>query len=270
MKKLQSDTPLNYTSFLPIFNEKYFSPSIELFIAGALNTGICLYQLSKEKIKNLNYTQIFKLTFKVTHPLIPTLAIFSVAFMVAGIALKLFNIDIEPFKNASCSFARFAIINAISLFGFSLLVHELGHAALAILFFKNSRVKVTITHFLKGETIYAVSNGMTRIGKFIGIDKAVSVITAGGFFASSTMCLSLNFISKKLENNKYCNSAETIKKLAQVQIISEIFYASFSLFSKNPDLTNDYTYLEIAEGIHPLISISLMVSVLAYTIYSGK
>lgn len=266
---MQAATAISSQTFYPEYTKTESHDSLtEFFIACILNTGVCLYQLSKERLKHLNYTQILKLSFKVTHPLIPTFALISSVVLIGNLFLSVLNKKNEILEKLNRSFSRFVIVNTLSLSYFTLLFHELGHASLASLFFKNSRVKIIVFPFLNGETRYAISYGLTRIGSFFGKDRALLLITAGGFFASMTTCFIFTHTAKNLTND-YPFLAEILQNVALSQILAELTYAISSIIKEGMDIQNDYTYL-VAAGIHPVIPISLMAAQMAYSIYSAQ
>ena len=146
-------------------------------------------------------------------------------------------------------------------------VHELGHATLAASFFKTPRVAIKIIPFSGGETSYAISYGLTKIGSFFGKDRALLLIAAAGFLASTTVCLLLTQISKSIrQSNPF--SSKLLQHIALSQILTELIHAISSLIEKESDYQNDFTYLMHAGSIHPLIPISLMVATCFYSIYS--
>jgi len=95
-------------------------------------------------------------------------------------------------------------------------VHENGHFLLAKLLFKESKAfptKIKIDPFNRGNTTYAVSLGLTKIGETFGKERSIQLITMGGMIASTTMsCVSIfaSFFFKKGQILLYWGSSQSL------------------------------------------------------------
>lgn len=264
--------PLNTNPF-PNSTSKHINPFnitidpiIEMFIACALNTSVCAYQISKEKIKHLKTSQFLTLAFKLTHPTIPAFNLILGIGLLSSIALRILKIRNETFDKIFSELSRFSTINTLALANLTFMIHELGHAFLAKAFFVNPRIKIEIFPFLGGQTTYAVSYGLNNIGNFFGKERAILLITAGGFISSMTTCLLLTMLEKQSKNHKSF-VIKCLHTLSLNLILSELIYGIASFIENEPNLQNDFTYLKTAGSIHPLLPVSLMVAASFYSIY---
>jgi len=242
-------------------------PLLKIFIACILNSAVTIYQISKKNIKHLKCSQLITLSFTVTSPLIPTLTLILSVALIGTITLKLLNKKSPLWEKTSDHLSNFSIINTVALSSATFFIHELGHATLATCFFKTPRVTIKIFPFLGGETTYAISYGFTKIGSFFGRERALLMITSGGFLASTATSLLATQISKLLRESNPLSS-KILKYFAVSQILNELIHAISSLIESEADYQNDFTYLRHAGCIHPLIPISLMAATCLYSIYS--
>lgn len=212
---------------------------------------------------------MIKLAFQVTHPTIPILSLLLGIGIISAIALRILKKRNEIFDKFFSELSRFSIINTFALAHLTFMIHELGHATLAKVFFINPRTKIEIFPFLGGRTTYAVSYGLTTIGNFFGKERAIILITAGGFLSSMTTWALITCLKKQHKEHK----SFIIKCLSTIplgQVLSELSYAIVALIENESDYQNDFSYLKQAGSIHPLLPVSMMVAALFYSIYSAQ
>lgn len=234
----------------------------KLFAASLLNTAITCYYLSKERIIHLINYQTLKIIFQVTNPLIPTMTLFLSALSITVLSLKVFNNESRTILISCNKIASFSLVNTFALSYFSIYIHELGHVLAAIACFNTPRVKIIISPFLSGKTIYAVSYGMTKIGSFFGRERALLMIAASGFANSGTFCLLTTYASKTVKEWEVL-----LQNIALSQILSELIHAISVLIFDDMEGCHDLTYLYYFGNIHPLIPISVLTLICLHTLY---
>ena len=233
-----------------------------LFAAFILNSAVTCYYLSKERVSHLVNYQTLNLMFQVTNPLISTMTLILSALSITVLTLKVFKKESKTILTICNKIASFSFINTFALSYFSIYIHELGHALAAITCFNTPRIKIIISPFLSGKTIYAVSYGMTRMGSFFGKERALLMIAASGFAASGTFCLLMTYVSKTVKEWEVL-----LQNIALSQILSELIHAVSILVFDDMDGCHDLTYLHYFGNIHPLIPISLLTIICIHTLY---
>ncbi len=234
----------------------------KLFAASLLNTAVTCYYLSKERIVHLTKHQLFRMAFQVTNPLIPVVTLILTTLALTSLALRVFNKESKTFLITCNKIASFSLVNTFALSYFSIYIHELGHAISAIACFNTPGVKIIISPFLSGKTIYAVSYGMTKIGSIFGRERALLMISASGFAASGTFCLLMIYVSKTIKEWEVL-----LQNIALSQILSELIHASSVLILDDMEGCHDLTYLHFFGNIHPLIPVSFLTLICLHTLY---
>ena len=234
----------------------------KLFAASVLNTAVTCYYLSRERISHTTNNQLLKMIFQVTNPLIPTMTLLLSALSITILACKALNKESKPFLITCNKIASFSLVNTFALSYFSIYIHELGHALAALTCFNTPRIKIIISPFFSGKTIYAVSYGMTKIGSFFGKERALLMITASGFVTSATFCLLTTYASKTVKEWEVL-----LQNIALSQILSELIHAVSFLVFDDMDGCHDLSYLYYFGNIHPLIPISFLTLICINTLY---
>lgn len=234
----------------------------KLFAASMLNGAVTCYYLSKERISYITNYQVFKFVFQITNPLIPTMILLLSALSITVLVLKVFKKESKTYLTICNKIASFSFVNTFASSYFSIYIHELGHALAAITCFNTPRIKIIISPFLSGKTIYAVSYGMTRIGSFFGKERALLMIAASGFTASGSFCLLMTYVSKLMNGG-----GEVLQNIALSQILSELIHAVSVLVFDDMQGCHDLTYLYYFGNIHPLIPISVLTLICLHALY---
>lgn len=163
--------------------------------------------------------------------------------------------------------ARLGIVNAIGQSSLNILIHEAGHALTALACFVNPGIKIKWDFFVHGETSFSVSNGMTKLGNYLGKNNSIMLFRAGGLIASTVLAMTEVAIAFFVKDSSP-QASLTLKCHAFSQISNDLLYGLSALLSNGFNVRNDYLALWKIGGIHPLIPMTLMVA-LPVILYVG-
>lgn len=155
--------------------------------------------------------------------------------------------------------AGISTANTVGLAGPTPLIHECGHAAAAHLLFKNPGVKIKIHPFREGHTSYYVSRGLTRIGNFFGKENAILFVTSAGMMASTVFAMFEFGMASRLKE-QYPTISQWLNYHGISQILNDVIYGLTAFVARRTDLSHDFIRLWTMGEIHPLIPISLMIT----------
>lgn len=174
-----------------------------------------------------------------------SIPLLTVALAVSALALVI----IKPQDPSTIrSLARFSIIHLVLSVTLNPLIHECGHAVLALALFKDAGVQIRFLGFGKGAvTSYVVSRGLTPLGKRLGKELAVQVVAAGGMLATLFWTQCIGRISLKM---------------AVSQTYQECAYA-LDAIGRRWDPRHDYMLLHYESGINPVFPLVCLVANLA-------
>ncbi len=175
-------------------------------------------------------------------------------FKEKAISLKPITSKITPIAEVT---GRLAIVNAVGLSSINIFIHESGHALAAKLCFLKPNIKMHIAPYQGGTTTYSVSNGLTRIGQFLGKQMSILVATAAGIAFSTLFAMAEIGLAFALQH-KAPQVSLTLNCHAISQIFNEVIYG-LSAFTLPFSSAHDFTTLWYSGGIHPLIPIALMI-----------
>jgi len=160
---------------------------------------------------------------------------------------------------------KFTAIFALQQSYLGIFFHEAGHALTALACFKGAKPKISITPFVRGATSYKLSSKLMPLGKWLGRENAKLLIGAGGMAASSLISLAACG-SALLVKKKNPETAESLLTFGSFQLVGEINYGLFSLIYQPKTLSNDFMLLFYKGGIHPLVPLAIMGTLLAVTL----
>lgn len=155
--------------------------------------------------------------------------------------------------------AKLSLINTVGLAGPNVAIHEAGHAAAAMAFFKDAKPEIKIFPFRGGQTSYTISNGMTKLGKLLGERGAILFGAAAGMMASTIFAM-IEFGAAFGLKEKYPRISEFMNIHAVCQLLNEVVYGATAFLASRFDFSHDFVYLWRAGGIHPLIPIALIIA----------
>ncbi len=152
--------------------------------------------------------------------------------------------------------ARPIFINTATL-KLNCLIHEMGHACAASLLFVKANPEITAT-FTTGRTAYAVSYGLTALGKVLSRSSALLAITAAGLLTPSLCCIAEFAFAERLITYHPQLSAFLIDH-GLSQLAQTLLYGMTTFFASNSDLQHDFINLWQLGGLHPMILLLLIV-----------
>jgi hypothetical protein len=155
--------------------------------------------------------------------------------------------------------ARISLIDTIGLAGPNIAIHEVGHAAAVLTCFRNPQPEIHILPFKGGMTGYTISNGLTRLGKFLGNHHSLMFVAAGGMLASTIFALFEFAIADKIKDI-YPMISQFMNYHAILQLFGEVLYGITAFVASKTDLSHDFVHLWMTGGIHPLIPIALIIA----------
>jgi hypothetical protein len=155
--------------------------------------------------------------------------------------------------------ARIAIANAVGMSGPNIAIHEAGHAFSSLAFFKNPHPKIQILPFSGGGTSYEI-NGVTRLGRLLGEEKAL-LFTAGGGILASTIFVMLEIACAHGLKESHPALSEWLNYHAISQLLNEVIYGATAFVVSRFDLSHDFVYLHQVGGIHPLVLIAAIIAI---------
>jgi len=227
----------------------------ETALAIILNISITAYKLSWKRFQVLSAPILLRTSLKIVQPSIPLLG---AVLLIAAIS--------SQSEEAVRQLSRFSIVNTLGLSSLTIVIHECGHFLAARLLLRNSLAGLTIIPFLGGETTYTISYGLTKIGQFVGLDRALLIIAAGGIATSTSIALlEIGFAHRF--SAKYPCISELLSLHAISQLTFEILYGMKTLIEQKPNLTNDFIKLWYVGGIHPIIPTAFMTGMLGLAIF---
>ena len=129
---------------------------------------------------------------------------------------------------------------------------------MALALFRKANPKIQFHPFGPGQTNYAISYGLTPLGKMLGRQTALLAVAAAGILFTTLTALVEFAISHALQEH-FPSLAECLNIHAQVQIFHDLLYC-FSTFATDAnDLSHDLMTLWQDGGIHPLLPAALMI-----------
>lgn len=167
--------------------------------------------------------------------------------------------NIQKSAQISSGIATASIINAVGLSGPNILIHETGHALAAHATFQAAMPEISIAPFRGGATTYVISNGLTKLGKFLGRHEALLIVTAAGMAASTLFALFEFAIADRIKE-VYPVISEYLTDHAIFQLLNEILYGLTAFIVSRAELSHDFICLWQCGGIHPLIPITFMIA----------
>jgi hypothetical protein len=136
-------------------------------------------------------------------------------------------------------------------------IHELGHALMAYACFKNAGPKISIFPLKGGDHSYAASYGLTSLGQLLGKEASQVAIAGGGIAATTAFALLAVGCADQLKK-KYPKVANCLTYQAAAHVLAEVYYGK-TAFQSN-DLKHDFVYMWRYGNIHPMIPISLLLT----------
>jgi hypothetical protein len=154
--------------------------------------------------------------------------------------------------------AQASMINTAGLAGPNIIIHEMGHAAVASICFQKSNPRTQFFPFLGGMTSYTVSHGLTRVGAFLGEHRTQVLIASAGFLASTLFGMFEFALAYRLHDD-YPTLSRWLNVHGVMQITQEVLYGLTAFIVNKADLAHDFVNLWVTQGIHPLLPIGLMI-----------
>jgi hypothetical protein len=151
--------------------------------------------------------------------------------------------------------SRSTWVNALSL-KLNHLIHEKGHAFAASLSFIDASPEIAVT-YSKGSTTYAISNGLTRFGTFLGEQRALLFITAAGLF-SPIFCTVAEFALAHGIADSYPNLSEILTDHGFSQLAETLLYGASAYFTSPFNFQHDFIKLWQLGNIHPAVMLSVL------------
>lgn len=138
-------------------------------------------------------------------------------------------------------------------------IHEYGHywSALAC-FNQNKYPRVKIEPFIKGETSYAISNGLTRFGEKLGKKWALTFVQGSGLGSTTLFAMWEFGIASKIHSSCYLVS-HIMDLHGQVQIFHDVMGGLTAFTTSRYDNSHDLKAIWDNTGINPLIPIGLAI-----------
>lgn len=137
-------------------------------------------------------------------------------------------------------------------------VHESGHALMARAVYQNADPKIVIKPFGSGETRYFVGT-LSKLGLKLGANKAQLLVVAAGALAA--LSVSIVFITvAHCIGKEHAEIARYLNGMGFMSILNHGFYALSGL-SKTPPEGHDFADLWHTGGIHPAVSIAVLIGV---------
>lgn len=169
---------------------------------------------------------------------------------------KKWKIINELFGGCVSDLADLTLLTAANLAYPYFFVHEGGHYACAKFFFleDNGRSHIPhdmhITPFSSGRTKYAISFGLTKIGQFMGKDRALKILMAGGMIASTLYSCGNIVLSRALTQRPYLSRFFFLQACSQS--IQEFIYQCGFFLSHTSTTHHDLSQLQSRFQINPL------------------
>lgn len=178
-----------------------------------------------------------------------------VAFKVMQACRSHFGV---PLKEGARSLARFSMVNT-GLMKISLYMHELGHAAAAMLCFIQADPKIIVRGF-EGMTEYNISYGLTSFGEWLGEQPALLFAASGGLISTVIFAVG-EFAAAHALQEKHPIISEILTYHGISQILYLTLYGFSAFRTSKSHLINDFIFLWVRGGIHPLVPIGLVIAV---------
>jgi hypothetical protein len=176
-------------------------------------------------------------------------------FIVSRIAQLFFkNQPIPAFFN---SIARSTLVTSLTM-KINNYIHEYGHAIAAHLSYINAKPEI-FANFSEGSHRYAVSYGLTRFGQFLGEQRARLLITASGLMTPIFMTVAEFALAYGV-----CSSPQDLHEILIDHGFSQLAHAAYysaTTFFGDAQLENDFYQLWQMGGLHPLLTITLMLAI---------
>ncbi len=185
-----------------------------------------------------------------------------IGLSAVSLALTIYCIAVNWLNSCTPSWKpyidKLALGYCFNLCGPYYLIHEGGHALMALALFRKANPKIQFHPFGPGQTNYAISYGLTSLGKMLGRQTALLAVAAAGILFTTLTALVEFAISRDLQEH-FPRVAECLNLHAQVQILHDLLYC-FSTFTTDAnDLSHDLMTLWQDGGIHPLAPVALMI-----------
>lgn len=240
-----------------IIHQKALSVLLQLGLGIAANVSVIAYQLYQRKFVYLGIMQMVKfVTFSACHPLIPAFAVIGTAALVTLVALRIITGEWKGLDLAQ-SFAQLSLTAVVGLGYPSLVIHEVGHYLASYALFKNPGTLMTILPFKGGDTNYAISWGLTGLGKLLGKTNCLHAVAAAGMASSMFVATLINGLSSLIQE-QYPHCAEILQDFAFIQLLQEFIYGLHALLTSSQNLENDFIRLWRMGNIHPAIPLTLI------------
>lgn len=158
--------------------------------------------------------------------------------------------------------ARFSFCNIFLSSAPNTLIHELGHAACAKLLFVNANPTISISLFRGGTTRYAISYGLTPLGKKLGVSSSLVVNKACGMGASTIYAIAAFIFGHYLEDS-HPNISEFLTIHGVSQILGDFIPSCLAvlLLPERQLRSNDLGFMWQVGGIHPAIPLFLLIAI---------
>lgn len=154
--------------------------------------------------------------------------------------------------------ARLSLVNTLTL-KLNRMIHELGHASAALLTFMKANPQI-IANTRSGSTTYNISYGLTRFGKLLGEHRALLFTTAAGLAAPLLLAMGEFAIAHHL-SERHLLIRDFLNYHALSQLLDLIIYCSILALSSSKDLLiHDSILLWQVGGIHPLVTLSVILA----------
>lgn len=163
------------------------------------------------------------------------------------------------------SVARIAIVNFIGMLGLNTLIHELGHAAMAAMLYRFPAIEIVLLPFAGGHTSYAISYGLTLVGRLLGAGGSALLCCLGGAAASILFAVGARLCAYLLQGGSP-SLAQLLKWHSITLFVQEILYALTALTSPLNNFGHDFVAAWQLYGLHPLVPVIAMVALLATTL----
>lgn len=163
--------------------------------------------------------------------------------------------------------SRTNLVNTAGLIYPNIWIHEAGHAVAAALCFKKPDIIMMVKPFTHGDTSFVTSNGLTTIGSYFGKYNAITLYRAGGLIGSTVFAMTEIAVAFFFKD-KSPQVSLTLNCHAFSQIANDVLAGIAALISRGFNVRNDYLALWKIGGIHPVISMTLMVA-LPIILYCG-
>ncbi len=173
-----------------------------------------------------------------------------------GVALLTHVPALSRVSSRVCGFvARFGLIHLVHEIGVTTFIHEMGHALAGAALFRGKRPNIQI-ELLGGGSTRTYSATLSRFGQMIGKERAKIALAAAGPMASVVFAMGMiGWASYQTDEA----AAERMRIHGAVQLGSDLVYAWGAIGLRNATTQNDFIALQRLGGIHPAVSLSVMV-----------